>query len=433
MTNFNEIAVTDAQALLERQILGAMMHWPRVLDDFVVDVEWFDDGLNRQVYGKILKVWGVSDVCDPSLLAVGEQNRFVHRVFECFGDCFAAQVSYEFYLDKLKESWAKRVLMSFAQGLLGEGQDVDDQIDSANQILERLSRVQDEDVVYTPADYLPVYLDDMASGDAVMPTSWKRLNKIIGGWRDSGLYVIGGRPGQGKTIVLLQAAWDLASSGKKVLFVSLEMPVKQLQHRILAQTLSLDVSKIADNNLDELIMSRDGSSALAKDLVNGSQNFLNDNLMMFVPSAITPTQLRSIMKKVLRQGDLDAVFVDYLQIADDDSKHSMRNDEIRAISGKFKKIAKQFDLPIITAVQLNREVENRAKGKPKLTDIGESDKIGMDADVAIMIHRDHQAGDDPDGQGSDLFLYVVKNRHGRTGAARFVAQDAFSRITENLA
>jgi len=178
------------------------------------------------------------------------------------------------------------------------------------------------------------------------------------------------------------------------------------------------------------VMSADGSKASAKDLVADAQIVLNDNLLMFAPAEITPTKLRSIMKKQLRQGDLDAVFVDYLQIADDDAKHSVRNDEIRAISGKFKKIAKQFDLPLITAVQLNREVENRAKGKPKLTDIGESDKIGMDADVAIMIHREHQSGDDPDAQGSDLYLYVVKNRHGRTGAARFVAQDAFSRITE---
>lgn len=433
MISVFEIPVTDPQALLERQILGAMMRWPRVLDDFVVDGEWFDDGLNRRVFAKIVKVWGVSDVADPVLVSVGEQNPFVHRVFECFGDCFAAQVSFEFYLDKLKECWAKRVLLLFAQGLLGEGQAVEDQIDSANQILERLSRVQDEDTIFTPANYMSSYLDDMASGEAFMPTSWRRLNRLIGGWRDSGLYVIGGRPGQGKTIVLLQAAWDLASAGKKVLFVSLEMPVKQLQHRILAQVLSLDVSSIADNKLDFQVMSADGSSALARDLVKSAEKVLNDNLMMYVPSEITPTKLRSIMKKQLRAGDLDAVFVDYLQIADDDAKHSVRNDEIRAISGKFKKIAKQFDLPLITAVQLNREVENRAKGKPKLTDIGESDKIGMDADVAIMIHRDHQAGDDPDAQGSDLYLYVVKNRHGRTGAARFVAQDGFSRITEKLA
>lgn len=430
MIDVMEIPVTNPQALLERQILGAMMRWPRVLDDFVVDGEWFDDDLHRRVYAKIRQVWGVSDVADPSLLTVGEVNPFVHKVFECFGDCFAAQVSFEYYLEKLKESWAKRVLMAFAQGLLGEGQDVDDQIDSANRILERLSQVQDEDVIYTPAEYLSSYRVEMSSGDAFMPTSWRRLNKIIGGWRDSGLYVIGGRPGQGKTIVLLQAAWDLASSGRKVLFVSLEMPVKQLQHRILAQALSLDVSAIADNKLNFDVMSADGSKASAKDLVADAQIVLNDNLLMFAPAEITPTKLRSIMKKQLRQGDLDAVFVDYLQIADDDAKHSVRNDEIRAISGKFKKIAKQFDLPLITAVQLNREVENRAKGKPKLTDIGESDKIGMDADVAIMIHREHQSGDDPDAQGSDLYLYVVKNRHGRTGAARFVAQDAFSRITE---
>jgi replicative DNA helicase len=49
-----------------------------------------------------------------------------------------------------------------------------------------------------------------------------------------------------------------------------------------------------------------------------------------------------------------------------------------------------------------------------------------------MIHREFQEGDNPDGQGSDLYLKIVKNRHGQTGSARFVAQDGYARIVEKL-
>ena len=42
------------------------------------------------------------------------------------------------------------------------------------------------------------------------------MNALIGGWRDSAFYVVAGRPGMGKTIVLLQAAYELAQSGKHV-------------------------------------------------------------------------------------------------------------------------------------------------------------------------------------------------------------------------
>jgi replicative DNA helicase len=291
---------------------------------------------------------------------------------------------------------------------------------------------ESEDVVSSPVSYHERYLEQMSEGVAFMPSAWGRLNKLIGGWRDSGFYLVGGRPGQGKTTVLLQAAWDLARQGKKVLFVSLEMPVLQLQHRILSQTLSIDVTKIADNDLDFKVMHADKTVSWASDMVRDAQGLLNDNLLMISPESVSPMSLRALIRRQQRVSGLDAVFVDYLQISDDDEKHSIRSDQVRSISGKYKKIARKFDLPLITAVQLNREVESRVKGSPRLTDISESDKPGMDADVAIMIHREFQEGDNPDGQGSDLYLKIVKNRHGETGSARFVAQDGFARIVEKL-
>jgi replicative DNA helicase len=206
----------------------------------------------------------------------------------------------------------------------------------------------------------------------------------------------------------------------------------QLQHRILSQTLSIDVTKIADNDLNFRLMNSDGTWRMANDVVRDARELLNDNLLMISPESVSPMSLRALIRRQQRVSGLDAVFVDYLQISDDDEKHSIRSDQVRSISGKYKKIARKFDLPLITAVQLNREVESRVKGSPRLTDISESDKPGMDADVAIMIHRELQEGDNPDGQGSDLYLKIVKNRHGQTGSARFIAQDGFARIVEKL-
>jgi len=425
-----DFRVPNPDELLEVMLLGAMMHWPDVVDDYPVDVQWFDDELNRRVCSKILQTVFDGGDGSPVSVALHEPQPFVLRVYQAYDQAFTSKVSFDYYLNKLKECWARRVLTLFGQNLLGDDIDVREKVNEANRILDKLADVRDDVPVLNPKDYLDDYVLEMGEGDAFMPTSWRRLNKLIGGWRDSGLYVIGGRPGAGKTIVLLQSAWDLAKSGKKVLFVSLEMPVKQLQHRILAQSLGLDVTDIADDNLDYEVMHADGSTVWARDMVKNGHQVLNDNLLMVAPVEITPAGLRQMIKRQLRAGDLDAVFVDYLQITDDDAKHTDRSNMVRAVSSKFKKIAKQFDFPLITAVQLNRDVESRVKGKPRLTDISESDKIGMDADVAVMIHRDFREGDNPDGQGSDLFLLVVKNRHGQTGAARFVAQDSFSRIVE---
>jgi replicative DNA helicase len=423
--------VQNPQFECELMLLGALLQWPDLLDDFVVDVEWFDDAVNRQVFVKVRQVFGDGDV-SPVSVALGEQPNVVSRVYDAFSACFASRVSFEYYLGKLREGWAKRIIRLGLENLLGDDADSKALIQKANRVLQMAELSESEDVVSSPVSYHERYLEQMSEGVAFMPSAWGRLNKLIGGWRDSGFYLVGGRPGQGKTTVLLQAAWDLARQGKKVLFVSLEMPVLQLQHRILSQTLSIDVTKIADNDLDYEIMHADKTSSWASDMVRDAQGLLNDNLLMISPESVSPMSLRALIRRQQRVSGLDAVFVDYLQISDDDEKHSIRSDQVRSISGKYKKIARKFDLPLITAVQLNREVESRVKGSPRLTDISESDKPGMDADVAIMIHREFQEGDNPDGQGSDLYLKIVKNRHGETGSARFVAQDGFARIVEKL-
>lgn len=426
-----DFKVKDPQFECELMLLGALLWWPDLLDDFVVDVEWFDDELNRKVFLKVRQVFQDGDVTSVSV-AYDEKPAFVSRVYDSYSACFASRVSFEYYLGKLRESWAKRIIRLGLENLLGDDADSKEMVAEANRILQKAELQESEDLVSSPVSYHEKYLEQMSEGVAFMPSAWSRLNKLIGGWRDSGFYLVGGRPGQGKTTVLLQAAWDLARQGKKVLFVSLEMPVLQLQHRILSQTLSIDVTKIADNDLNFRLMNSDGTWRMANDVVRDARELLNDNLLMISPESVSPMSLRALIRRQQRVSGLDAVFVDYLQISDDDEKHSIRSDQVRSISGKYKKIARKFDLPLITAVQLNREVESRVKGSPKLTDISESDKPGMDADVAIMIHRELQEGDNPDGQGSDLYLKIVKNRHGQTGSARFVAQDGFARIVEKL-
>jgi replicative DNA helicase len=426
-----DFKVKDPQFECELMLLGAMLWWPDLLDDFLVDVEWFDDELNRKVFLKVRQVFQDGDVT-PVSVAYDENSVFVSRVYDSYSACFASRVSFEYYLGKLRESWAKRIIRLGLENLLGDDADSKEMVAEANRILQKAELQESEDLVSSPVSYHKKYLEQMSEGVAFMPSAWSRLNKLIGGWRDSGFYLVGGRPGQGKTTVLLQAAWDLARQGKKVLFVSLEMPVLQLQHRILSQTLSIDVTKIADNDLNFRLLNSDGTWRMANDVVRDAQELLNDNLLMISPESVSPMSLRALIRRQQRVSGLDAVFVDYLQISDDDEKHSIRSDQVRSISGKYKKIARKFDLPLITAVQLNREVEARVKGSPKLTDISESDKPGMDADVAIMIHRELQEGDNPDGQGSDLYLKIVKNRHGQTGSARFIAQDGYARIVEKL-
>jgi replicative DNA helicase len=72
-----------------------------------------------------------------------------------------------------------------------------------------------------------------------------------------------------------------------------------------------------------------------------------------------------------------------------------------------KGIAREFNVPVLIASQLNRAVELRQDPHPKLSDIRESGAVEQDADVVLGLTRD---------AGSRLLdIDVLKQRNGRQG------------------
>jgi replicative DNA helicase len=343
-------------------------------------------------------------------------------------------VAVVYHAKQLKAMWAKSELelagRILADDALKADSDVSGLVAGALQVVDRVSASQVGLSIVYPGEFLPEYVSEMSSKPPFMPTAWKRLNKFIGGWRDAGFYVVAGRPGQGKTIVALQAAFELSKQGKHVLYFSLEMPALQLQHRLLAQALCIDYSLIANDELDFEIMNADATHVWARDIVASAADSLGNNLGLIGLGKLTPNVVRAYVSAASKVRKVDAVFIDYLGLMHDDVEHRDKISRIGSVSNQLKQFALELSIPVVVAVQLNRDVENRSNGKPQLSDLRDSGSIEQDADVVLMIGRKHREGDNPDGQGSDFALVVAKNRHGETGAARFIAQDGFSRIVE---
>lgn len=57
------------------------------------------------------------------------------------------------------------------------------------------------------------------------------------------------------------------------------------------------------------------------------------------------------------------VIVDYFQMLCSSNKFSLRDEELSYISRSFKKLALEFDVPIIIVSQLNRSVGNQGMKK----------------------------------------------------------------------
>jgi replicative DNA helicase len=244
----------------------------------------------------------------------------------------------------------------------------------------------------------PLVFDSIATG-------LTDVDKLLdGGLQPERLYIIAGRPGQGKTSWLISTIrHQVVKLGKRVAVFSLEMPRKQLMRRFLAQEAEINASKLTNGVLGP----EDWEPFVqAVGRMGNSRLYLDDT-----PS-LTPASLRAKCHQLERNEGLDLVVVDYLQLmgAGGGMRFQNREQEVAHCSRELKLLARELGIPVLAAAQLSRAAEVRADHEPQLSDLRESGAIENDADAVAFIWR-------PDQSVSISRFKVGKNRDGQTGCA----------------
>lgn len=253
-------------------------------------------------------------------------------------------------------------------------------------------------------------------------SGYDNLDDIIGGFKGSRLYIIGGRPAQGKTAFALNLALNFARAGKRTLFASLEMSDDQLTGRALSIETDFDGRKIQNPNILSTWDLR--AIADATNRLKALPLYVDDK------SRMSLAELRAKCKAMASGDGLDVVMVDYLQIMAAADKRAPREQQIAAISYGLKSLAKDLNVPVISLAQLSRATEARMGNdkRPQLSDLRESGSIEQDADLVMFLYRPEYYIKGPklpqDSPKAGLMeVIVAKNRHGSVGTAfmRFVA------------
>jgi replicative DNA helicase len=134
---------------------------------------------------------------------------------------------------------------------------------------------------------------------------------------------------------------------------------------------------------------------------------------------MTVSEMKSRIRRVR---DVDAVFVDYLQLMKAGTRVESRVQEVSEITRNLKLMAKDLNIPVVVLAQLARTTEGRGKShKPQLSDLRESGSIEQDADIVIMLYRDEYYSGEKDEQPDEprpainkAEFIISKNRHGPT-------------------
>lgn len=241
------------------------------------------------------------------------------------------------------------------------------------------------------------------SKEDVIPTGYTKIDELLaGGMRPTDLVIIGARPGIGKTALALNIMEHIMRNQaieEPPLFISLEMPWKQISYRFISSVFSIDHEKILNKTLDfeEYSKLTEMWPEIEKTFAYG-----------FDAKNLTPLDIRSEALYRKRHGGLSVLFIDYLQYINMPGCRT-RYEEVSKITRDLKAIADDLNIPVVALAQLNRNSENRKNTRPVLADLKESGEIEQTANIIMFIHRN----DDQNDQQAEIL--VKKNRSGLRG------------------
>ena len=341
------------------------------------------------------------------------------------------------YAQAVRERAIFRSLISAANAIADtsfnpEGRSSDEVLDEAERRIMQIAEERPKSGGLEPINPLLKQavdkIDELFNNDEAitgLSTGFEKLDEMTSGLQKSDLVIVAARPSMGKTTFAMNLVENaLLRYDQPILVFSMEMPANQLMMRMLSSVGKIDQTRVRSGKLEEEDWPK-LSAAVSK--LKDRPLYIDDT------PALTPTEVRSRARKVLREhGSIGMIMLDYLQLMQVAGRSGEgRTAEISEISRSLKGIAKEFDCPVVALSQLNRALEQRPNKRPVNSDLRESGAIEQDADVIMFIYRDEVYNEETQDKGVAEII-IGKQRNGPIGTARLGFIGKFTRF-ENLA
>ena len=276
--------------------------------------------------------------------------------------------------------------------------------------IQEVTRITDAMKASSPmrADIPPtstdVAIDFAASLDEdadVVYTHIPKVDMALGGlWRQAET-ILCARPSVGKTALAWQIARNVAISGRRVFFASLEMSKRKLWARAVCGALAIPYRDVLAKRITpdqrQAILDKNGEFM---DLF-ADRLYIDDR----------PTQTTADIWRQVCQLRPDLIVVDHIRLLADVSKEKEVK-RLGSITWGLKQIAKEFNCAMLALAQLNRSLESREDKHPTLADLRDSGEIEENADVVIGLHRDRSALEEKAITKTNADAEVLKFRDG---------------------
>ncbi len=430
---------------VEMAVLGAML-----LDKGAIAraIEILDDSsfykpAHQRIFAGMVALFEKSEPVD--LITLVEELRRRAELDKIGGEYYLTELTtrvttaanVEYHAHIVLEKALMRQLISSSSEVVGraysETEDALDLLDEAEQKIFQISeqRMKKSFISMNTAVHQTMEMLESIhgkhSGVTGVPSGYTELDNYTGGFQNSDLIIVAGRPSQGKTALVLSIARNASIFHEvPVAFFSLEMSNQQLVLRLICAEARVDAQSVRTGRLPEDEW-RKLSTSIGK--LYKAKIFIDDT------PALTALEIRAKARRLKVEHNVGLIIVDYLQLMQGPKNAQSREQEISSISRSLKALAKELNIPVIALSQLNRAVEMRGDKRPVLADLRESGAIEQDADVVLFVHRPEMFGINVDENNEPTEgmaeIIIGKQRNGPTGSARLAFIKQYARF-ENL-
>lgn len=201
-------------------------------------------------------------------------------------------------------------------------------------------------------DDIDKHVKDLVAIYKPIPTGWKFFDdKTEGGLFPKTLVVFAGQVNVGKSIVLGNISTNMLLANKNVLLISLEMSEFMYSKRISSQLTQIPHGDLKTYT-EEL-----------KEQVKHIKKTVEGNLIVkeFPPKSVTVRHIDSYITKLKHKGFTpDIVVIDYVNLIHPIAKNLNSYESVKEICEHLRGLAFKYDIPIVSATQLNRGSFNTA-------------------------------------------------------------------------
>jgi replicative DNA helicase len=386
--------------LLEATAIG------RVYGTLKPEMFYYDD--NSKVFATICDMYDKSVPIDlltvwqrmeQNGIELYEKNTAFYLVKLTHAVVNSSHVEYHAFL--IQEMYRRRELIKITSSGINETDDLKKQGYDINEQINQLFQHEKQKEWYSIDELmfgLLVHQNDIRDGKKkFIPSGFRSIDRMNGGFSPGQSIVLGARPSVGKSAMMNMIATSVCKAGYTVGIISLEMNNTEIAARLAALETDTEFAIVYRN----LFNDERESQIFYDKIVNGT---INLPLHVSDKAKVDVNDIRAKAMKLKHAHGLDFLMIDYLQLVESTStnKNYNREQEVSKISRGMKLLAMELEISVMTLCQLNRSSTQR-KGDnryPQLSDFRESGAIEQDADIAMILHRDWMAGIEADENGN---------------------------------